>query len=148
MRATINQPIVVDNSYDESGIGAGIGNGGSQISEPEILIPITPTEYTPPVKSTVNLEEVESQLPQNSSSQSGSSQATTSQSNSGTSTGVNPNAVPSATTGETKNYVDGGTTPDSKITVKKPKPNYLTLGIFGVIGLLVVYKLFFNKKSE
>ena len=53
----------------------------------------------------------------------------------------NPNAVPSATTDETKNYISGGTTPDSPITVKKPRPNYLIYGIIGLIGLAVVYKL-------
>ena len=159
MRATINQPIINDNVYDETGVG----NGGSQIVEPEVLIPIIPTTYTPPITNIQNLEEVETQQPQSGSSQSGSSQSSSSQSgssqsssnqgsssqsNTGSSSDSNPNVVPSATTGETKTYVDGGTTPDSNITVKKPKPNYLTFGIIGVIGLLVVYKLFLNKKSE
>ena len=154
MRATINQPIINYNVYDETGVG----NGGSQIVEPEVLIPIIPTEYTPPITNIQNLEEVETQQPQSGSSQSGSSQSSSSQSssnqgsssqsNTGSSSDSNPNVVPSATTGETKTYVDGGTTPDSNITVKKPKPNYLTFGIIGVIGLLVVYKLFLNKKSE
>jgi hypothetical protein len=56
--------------------------------------------------------------------------------------------IPSDTTDETKTYLDGGTTPDSNINVKKPEPNYLTLGVLGIIGLLVIYKVFFNKKSE
>ena len=149
MRATINQPIISDNVYDETGVG----NGGSQIVEPEVLIPVMPTTYIPPIKNNQNVEEVENQQPQSgssqsSSSQSSSSQSSSSQSNTGSSSDSNPNVVPSATTGETKTYVDGGTTPDSNITVKKPKPNYLTFGIIGVIGLLVVYKLFLNKKSE
>ena len=149
MRARTNQPIINYNVYDETGVG----NGGSQIVEPEVLIPIRPTAYTPPIRHIQNLEEVETQQPQSGSSQSGSSQSSSnqgssSQSNTGSSSDSNPNVVPSATSGETKTYVNGGTTPDSNITVKKPKPNYLTFGIIGVIGLLVVYKLFLNKKSE
>jgi len=56
------------------------------------------------------------------------------------------NAVPSATTEENKLYFGGGTTPDSKIIVTRPKPNYVMYGIVSVIGLLVIYKLFLNKK--
>jgi hypothetical protein len=112
-------PILIPNS----------SNTGSQIIEPEI---VTPFEF-PPINNSTIVE-----LPQGSPIQN----------NTGTSTASNPNAVPSATTDGTKTYVDGGTTPDSNIIVKKPKPNYLTLGIIGVVGFLVVYKLFFNKKSE
>lgn len=54
--------------------------------------------------------------------------------------------VPSATTEENKLYFGGGTTPDSKIIVIKPKPNYVMYGIVAVIGLLVIYKVFLNKK--
>jgi hypothetical protein len=86
--------------------------------------------------------------PQIATNNGGSQNTTIPQNNSGNSTSSNPNAQPSETTGSTKNYVEGGTTPDSNITIKKPKPNYLTLGIIGVIGLLVVYKLFFNKKGK
>ena len=60
----------------------------------------------------------------------------------------NPNAVPSATTDQTKVYVGGGTSPNSNIIVTKPKPNYLLMGLSGIILVLVCYKLFFNKKSE
>ena len=60
----------------------------------------------------------------------------------------NPNAVTSATTDQTKVYVGGGTSPNSNIIVTKPKPNYLLMGVSGIILVLVCYKLFFNKKSE
>jgi hypothetical protein len=56
--------------------------------------------------------------------------------------------ISSATTSSTKNYVEGGTTPDSKIVVKKTKPNYVMLGAIGVFGAYVIYKLFFNKKNK
>lgn len=54
--------------------------------------------------------------------------------------------VSSATTEENKLYFSGGTTPDSKIIVIKPRPNYVMYGIVSVIGLLVIYKVFLNKK--
>jgi hypothetical protein len=54
--------------------------------------------------------------------------------------------VASATTKENKLYFDGGTTPDSEIVVIIPKPNYLTLIVVGVIGFVVFYKVFLNKK--
>jgi hypothetical protein len=105
--------------------------GGSQVSEPEILNPINPA-YTPPIKGNQNVEDVESGLPQ------------------GTNNTVTPNndAEPSATTDETKTYVGGGTTPDSNIVIDKKKRNYLMYGLIGVVGVYVVYKLFFNKKSQ
>lgn len=53
----------------------------------------------------------------------------------------------SATTQQTKTYIGGGTTPNSPILVKKPiKKNYM-YGILGVIGVLVFYKFFYNKKA-
>lgn len=55
--------------------------------------------------------------------------------------------IPSATTNSTKSYVEGGTSPDSKIVIKKPKPNYTVLGVLGIVGSFVVYKVFFNKKK-
>jgi fructose 1,6-bisphosphatase len=56
--------------------------------------------------------------------------------------------ISSATTYFTKTYVEGGTTPNSKIVIKKPKRNYTTLGLLGIVGVYVVYKVFFNKKSK
>lgn len=56
------------------------------------------------------------------------------------------NSEPSATTDKNKTYVNGGTTPDSNIYVKKSKPNYIVYGVVGIIGLLVVYKVFLEKK--
>lgn len=53
----------------------------------------------------------------------------------------------SPTSDSTKNYIGGGTTPDSDIIVNKPKPNYTTIVIVGIIGAYVLYKVFFNKKS-
>lgn len=56
--------------------------------------------------------------------------------------------ISSATSKSTKSYVEGGTTPDSNIIIKKPKPNYVAVGVVGVIGLYVIYKVFFNKKRK
>jgi hypothetical protein len=63
---------------------------------------------------------------------------------------VEPNvdAEPSATTEETKTYVSGGTTPDSNIVVDKSKRNYLMYGVVGVVAVYVVYRMFFDKKSQ
>jgi xanthosine utilization system XapX-like protein len=47
-----------------------------------------------------------------------------------------------------KSYIEGGTTPDSKIVINKPKPNYTKIGIIGLIGVYVIYKVVFNKKSK
>lgn len=59
-----------------------------------------------------------------------------------------PDKIPSKTTDQNKVYVDGGTTPNSDIIIKKPKPNYIIYGVIGIVGILVVYKLFFDGKSE
>lgn len=58
------------------------------------------------------------------------------------------NNAPSPTTNGTKTYVEGGITPNSNIVVNKPKPNYLVFGLLGIVGAFVIYKVFFNKKSE
>jgi hypothetical protein len=55
--------------------------------------------------------------------------------------------VSSPTSDSTKNYLGGGTTPNSDIIVNKPKPNYTTIVIVGIVGAYVLYKVFFNKKS-
>lgn len=153
MRAQISQPVMntllydssnpVNNSGDYPILNHNSTNSGSQIIEPEILIPVNEPIYTPPVDNTSNVEQVESGSTTSSSTTSGSTT-----SNTGTSTASSPNAVPSATTDSTKNYVNGGTTPDSNIVVKKPQPNYLIYGLIGVVGAYVIYKMFFNKKSE
>jgi len=146
MRATINEPILDENIQDNSTNT----NNGSQIVEPEILIPInpinTPPVYTPPIKGTQNVEDVENGLPQGTTVHQNT--VNSNQTNTGNSTVTNPNATPSATTDSTKNYVNGGTTPDSNIIVKKPKPNYLVYGLIGLVGAYVVFKMFFNKKTE
>ena len=85
---------------------------------------------------------------------SGTGTTTSGQTNSGQTAGTSSIkepatvVVPSATTSGTKTYVDGGTTPDSDIIVDKPKPNYLVFGLIGLVGAYVVYKVFFQKKSE
>jgi hypothetical protein len=120
--------------------------GGSNIIEPEIIIPVNNEVATPIGGGSINAEQVEILTQQaGNTSQSGSS---TSQS--GTSTVVEPNidAEPSATTDETKTYVGGGTTPDSNIVVDRPKRNYLMYGLIGVVGVYVIYKVFFNKKNQ
>jgi hypothetical protein len=113
--------------------------GGSQVAEPEIIIPITPKPNTPPVKSTLILEDIENDLPQSN----------TPTINSGTkdTEDTKPKGEPSATTDETKTYVGGGTTPDSQIVVKKPTTKYFVYGIVGIVVAYLGYKVFFNKKS-
>ena len=118
------------------------GLGNSQVSEPEIINPINLQEYTPHNNGAVSLQDIENNLPQGGTSQLGTSVVVQPEIKS------NTEAEPSATTEETKTYIDGGTTPDSPIVVNKPKPNYLMLGLLGIVGALVVYKLFFSKKSE
>jgi hypothetical protein len=121
-----------------------VTSGSSQVLEPEILVALnlqTPTTNTGGVKSppkpeitlegTVLTSETNNSTTQNNNS-----------------TTQNNNSQPSATTGETKTYVGGGTTPDSNIIVNKPKPNYLMFGLIGVVGVYVIYKIFFNKKGE
>jgi hypothetical protein len=115
----------------------GSSNSGSQIVEPDLINPIVF------INNTSNGSSQSQQAVENILSQQEANQNTGSQTNT-----PKNDAIPSETTDETKTYLDGGTTPNSNINVKKPKPNYLTLGILGIIGLLVVYKVFFNKKSE
>lgn len=113
--------------------------GGSNIIEPEIIIPVN-NEIESPIKDgTINAEQIEILTQQGGNT-----------SQSGTSTISEPNidAEPSATTDETKTYVGGGTTPDSNIIVDKPKRNYLMYGLIGLVGVYVAYKVFFHKKSE
>ena len=120
--------------------------GGSNIIEPEIIIPVNNEIETPIKDGTINAEQIEILTQQGgNTSQSGSS---TSQSGTSTISEPNIDAEPSATTDETKTYVGGGTTPDSNIIVDKPKRNYLMYGLIGVVGVYVIYKVFFNKKSE
>ena len=113
--------------------------GGSNVIEPEIIMPVSNQVDTPVKGGLLNAEQVEILTQQAGST-----------SQSGTSTISEPNidAEPSATTDETKTYVSGGTTPDSNIVVDKPKRNYLMYGLIGLVGVYVIYKVFFNKKSE
>jgi hypothetical protein len=120
--------------------------GNSQITEPNILIPIynvsdspNPNNYT----NTGNIP-IEVLTPLDTSN-------TSSDPTSGTSTsGTTPNntSEPSATTDDTKTYVGGGTTPDSNIVVKKPMRKYYIYGIIGIVGAIIAYKLFYNKKTS
>lgn len=135
-----------------------MSDGGSQIVEPDYLPP------TNPIRSD-NLGEFNSEelidvvLAQQNSGQTNSGQTNSGQSNSGQTNSGQPagtssitepitDSEPSATTNETKTYVGGGTTPDSNIIVNKPKGNYLMYGLVGLVGAYVIYKVFFNKKSE
>jgi hypothetical protein len=103
--------------------------GGSNIVEPDIITPIA-IQVEAPIKggNVTNVEQVEAglELPNDIR--------------------LNDVKESSATTEENKTYVSGGTTPDSNIVLNKPKPNYLVYGIIGVIGALVIYKVFFKKK--
>lgn len=102
--------------------------GGSNIVEPEIVNPVSVPVNTPIKGGNItNVEQIETALE--------------------TPTTVSQDVKePSATTDENKIYGGGGTMPDSPIVINKPKPNYIVYGIVGVIGILVVYKLFFKKK--
>jgi len=120
-----------------------VNNGGSsQVLEPEIIMPIY-TQNQTPVRGTsiTSIEQIEpivsEEVVENPPVKSGS-----------TDTKPVKDSEPSATTDETKTYVGGGTTPDSQIVVKKPMTKYYVYGILGIVGALVVYKMFFNKKSE
>ena len=63
---------------------------------------------------------------------------------------INSKSEPSRFTKQNKNYIEGGITPDSDIIVSKSKSksNYIGYGIVGIVGAYVVYKVFFNKKSQ
>lgn len=116
-----------------------VNEGGSQVAEPEIIIPITPKPNTPPKKNTLILEDIENDLPQGTTQTIVSGTKDTED--------TKPKGEPSATTDETKTYVGGGTTPDSQIVVKKPTTKYFVYGIVGIVIAYLGYKVFFNKKS-
>lgn len=116
-----------------------VNEGGSQVAEPEIIIPITPKPNTPPKKNTLILEDIKNDLPQGNS--------TSVVSGTKDSEDTKPKGESSATTDETKTYVGGGTTPDSQIVVKKPTTKYFVYGIVGIVVAYLGYKVFFNKKS-
>jgi hypothetical protein len=61
---------------------------------------------------------------------------------------INSKKESSPTTKQNKNYIGGGTTPDSDIIVNKSKSNNIGYVIVGVVGAYVIYKMFFNKKSD
>jgi hypothetical protein len=102
--------------------------GGSSIVEPDIINPVA-VQQEAPIRggSVTNVEQVEAGL------------------ESPNNTELNGEKDPSATTDQNKTYVSGGTTPDSPIIIRKPKTNYIVYGIVGVIGALVIYKVFFKK---
>jgi hypothetical protein len=129
---------------------------GSQIVEPNI--------FTTP-KITGIIEDFENNLQQgttpilvlgnnnNPSNGTNSSTSTNTNVNTSTNTPINLdiNSKPveaSATTEETKTYVSGGTTANSPIVVDKTKTkqNYIVLGIIGLVGVYVAYKVFFKKQ--
>jgi hypothetical protein len=147
MRQDIEKTTIYLSDYDSQMMptseNQNYGLGSSQVSEPEIIIPISPLPNTPPKKNTLILEDIENDLPQETPTQSGTQ-------NTGSTNTTSPTAQgePSATTNGTKTYVGGGTTPDSQIVVKKPTTKYFVYGIVGLVGAYLVYKMFFNKKTE
>jgi hypothetical protein len=132
----VENPIVRETTFPEL--------GSSIITEPNI-IPINNASNPPNLNNDINAG--------NTSSGAIPIQVTTPVNASNTSAGStsgstsNSTSEPSATTDETKTYIGGGTTPDSNIVVKKPTSKYFIYGIIGIIGALVVYKVFFNKKT-
>ena len=138
----VENPIIKESTFPEL--------GNSQITEPNIIIPIYNVGNPSNSNSNTNIGNgssgsvpIEVLNPVNTGN-------TSTGSTSGTTSGTTSNntSEPSATTDETKTYVGGGTTPDSNIVVKKTMTKYYVYGIIGLIGALVVYKMFFNKKSE
>ena len=142
MRQNLNQTTMYVSDYDSQMMptyeNPTYEGGNSQVAEPEIINIINNQGNTKPVKSTLNLEDIESNLPTGTSSQLPSKNTDN----------PKPQGEPSATTDETKTYVGGGTTPDSQIVVKKPTTKYYLYGIVGIVGAYVVYRLFFNKKAS
>jgi hypothetical protein len=120
--------------------------GNSQITEPDIILPTSnvndlsnPSNYTYTTTGSPLSIPIEVSNPVNTGTTStGSTSGTTS----------NNISEPSATTDDTKTYVGGGTTPDSNIVVKKPTSKYYIYGLLGVLGAIVAYKLFYNKKPS
>ena len=158
MRANRIQPIseqptfndTIDGGFNYPIFNDELLNGGSQIIEPDVITPINPTGIGN-VRDLNSEEVIDIVLAQqNSGTGTTNSGQTTSGQTAGTSSIKEPatEVVPNTTTGGTKTYVDGGTTPDSDIVVDKPKPNYLLFGLIGLVGAYVVYKVFFQKKSE
>lgn len=123
-------------------VGVVVPVGASQVIEPEIINTV-PNQGA--IQPTLTLEQVQEAVNQPSGGVT-----TTIQEPNVLIPSTKPEtlAEPSATTDETKTYGGGGTTPNSTIVIKKPKPNYLVYGIVGVIGVLVVYKVFFKGKTQ
>jgi hypothetical protein len=102
-------------------------SGSSQVVQPDIVNVITTAQPKPkPVNLQQQVQSIESESDNK----------------------PKPTPKPSATTDQPKTYDGGGTTPDSNIVIKKPKPNYLVYGVVGIIGVLVVYKMFFKSKTQ
>lgn len=124
--------------------------GNSQITEPDIILPTSnvndlsnSSNYTYTTTGSPLSIPIEVSTPVNTGN-------TSTGSTSGTTSGTTSNntSEPSATTDDTKTYVGGGTTPDSNIVVKKPTSKYYIYGLLGVLGAIVAYKLFYNKKPS
>jgi hypothetical protein len=138
----VENPIIKESTFPEL--------GNSQITEPNIIIPIYNVGNPSNSNSNTNIGNgssgsvpIEVLNPVNTGN-------TLTGSTSGTTSGTTSNntSEPSATTDETKTYVGGGTTPDSNIVVKKPMTKYYIYGIIGLVGAFIVYKTFFNKKPS
>lgn len=116
--------------------------GNSQITEPDIILSNSnvndlsnPSNYTYTTTGSPLSIPIEVSTPVNTGTTSIDSTS-------------NNISEPSATTDDTKTYVGGGTTPDSNIVVKKPTSKYYIYGLLGVVGAIVAYKLFYNKKPS
>jgi hypothetical protein len=141
----------VENSSNRENIFPELGN--SQITEPNIIIPIYSVSNSPNSNNYTNTGNIPIEVsnPVNTGNTSTGSipiEVSNPVNTGNTSTGSTSNntSEPSATTDETKTYVEGGTTPDSNIVIKKPMTKYYIYGIIGLVGAFIVYKTFFNKK--
>lgn len=118
--------------------------GNSQITEPDIIIPIyngnNNTDTGNTSSGSIPIEILNPVNPSDTSTGSTSNNTSTGSNSSNTS-------EPSATTDDTKTYVGGGTTPDSTIVVKKPTRKYYVYGIVALVVALIGYKVFYNKNT-
>ena len=149
----------VENPYIKEDIITNLGN--SQITEPEILIPIYNVSNSPNANNYSNTGnsypspiEIEVSTPSGSGSSTTPSGSGSSTTPSGTTSGTNTSGTtsnntsePSATTDDTKTYVGGGTTPDSTIVIKKSnRKYYVYVGVALIVGL-IAYKVLYNKNK-
>ena len=141
MRQNLNQTTMYVSDYDSQMMpnyeNPTYEGGNSQVVEPEIINIKDNQANLMPIKTTLNIEDIENNLPTGTTSQAGNQNTDS----------TKPKGEPSATTDETKTYVGGGISPDSQIVVKKPTTKYYLYGIVGIVGAFIVYKTFFNKKA-